>query len=132
MLKRKITYKDFNGTERSENFYFNLTETELMEMEMSAAGGFKERVQSVIDAQDTATIIEVFKDFILKSYGEKSPDGKYFDKSPEISRRFANTNAYSVLFMELAMDANKAAEFIKGIVPEAVAEKMDTTEVESK
>lgn len=132
MLKRKITYTDFNGTTRSENFYFNLTETELMEMEMSAAGGFKERVQRVIDAQDTATIIEIFKDFILKSYGEKSPDGKYFDKSPEISRRFASTNAYSVLFMELATKADKAAEFIKGIVPEAVAEKVDTTELKDE
>lgn len=132
MLKRKITYKDFNGIERSENFYFNLTETELMEMEMSEVGGFKERVQRVIDAKDSATIIEIFKDFILKSYGEKSPDGKYFDKSPEISRRFANTNAYSVLFMELAMNADKASEFIKGIVPEAVAAKVDATDLKNE
>lgn len=125
MLKKRITYKDFNGATRSEDFYFNLSEAELMEMEMSSGGGFQERVQRVIDAQDSATIIGIFKDFILQAYGEKSIDGKFFDKSPEMSRRFSHTNAYSVLFMELATNADAAAEFIKGIVPEAAAANID-------
>lgn len=117
MLKKKITYTDYNGTERTEDFYFNLTKTEIMEMELGTNGGFVEMIQRIVDAQDAPSIIKVFKDVILKSYGEKSPDGKRFIKSKEISDAFSQTEAYSQLFMELATDADAAAEFVNGIVP---------------
>lgn len=117
MLKKKITYTDYNGTERTEDFYFNLTKAEIMEMELGTNGGLVEMIQRIVDAQDAPSIIKVFKDVILKSYGEKSPDGKRFIKSKEISDAFSQTEAYSQLFMELATDADAAAEFVNGIVP---------------
>lgn len=121
MLKKEITYKDYNGTERTESFYFNLSQAELMEMEMSTLGGYAEMVQAIVAAQDAPSIIKIFKDLILKAYGEKSPDGKRFIKSNELSTAFSQTEAYSNLFMELATDADKAAEFVNGIIPADVA-----------
>lgn len=117
MLKKEIKYTDYNGTERKENYWFNLSEAEIMEMEMSTAGGFAEMIQKVVDAQDTVSIIKIFKDLILKSYGEKSPDGKRFVKSEELSTSFSQTEAYTVLFMELATDAQAASDFVNGILP---------------
>lgn len=117
MLKKTITYTDYNGTERKEDFYFNLTKAEIMEMELGTTGGFAEMIQRVIDAQDGPTIIKIFKDLVLKAYGEKTADGKRFVKSKEISDAFAQTEAYSSLFMELATDAKAAAEFVNGIIP---------------
>lgn len=117
MIKKTITYNDFNGTERTEDFYFNLTSAELMEMEMGTTGGLAEMIQRIVSAQDAPAIIKVFKDLILKAYGEKSPDGKRFIKSDELRQGFEQTEAYSILFMELATDADKASEFINGIVP---------------
>lgn len=120
MLKKTITYTDYNGVERKEDKYFNLSKAELMEMEMSTAGGFAEMIQKVVDAQDTPSIVKIFKELILKAYGEKSPDGKRFIKSEELSTEFAQTEAYSVLFMELATDAEAASAFVNGIVPSDV------------
>lgn len=117
MLKKKITYTDYNGTERTEDFYFNLTKAEIMEMELGTSGGLAEMIQRIVDAQDAPSIIKVFKDLILKAYGEKSPDGKRFIKSKEISESFSQTEAYSQLFMELATDSVAAAEFVNGIMP---------------
>ena len=117
MFKKTITYTDYNGTERTEDFYFNLTKAELMEMELSIPGGMKGMLEKIISAQDTGKIIETFKKILLKSYGEKSEDGKRFIKSPELSKAFSETEAYSVLFVELAQDATKASEFINGIIP---------------
>lgn len=119
MLKKTITYTDYNGTERTEDFYFNLTKAEAMEWEMSKAGGLAELIKKVVAAQDMPTLIGLFKELILKSYGEKSLDGKRFVKSKELSEAFSQTEAYSQLFMELATDADKASEFVNGIVPAA-------------
>ena len=117
MLKKTITYTDYNGNERIEDFYFNLSKAEIMEMEMSTTGGLTEMIQKIVAAQDAPAIIKVFKELILKAYGEKSPDGKRFIKSDEISTAFSQTEAYSQLFMELATDADAAAKFVNGIVP---------------
>lgn len=117
MLKKTVTYTDYNGVERTEDFYFNLTKAEITEMELSTAGGFAEMLQKVVAAQDAPSIIKVFKDLVLKAYGEKSPDGKRFVKSEEISTAFAQTEAYSQIFMELATDSKAAAAFVNGIVP---------------
>ena len=121
MLKKNIKYTDYNGVERNEEFLFNLSKAELMEMEMSTKGGLAEMIQKVVDTQDIPAIIKVFKDIILKAYGEKSADGKRFikvsDTGVPLSIGFSQTEAYSQLFMELATDAESAANFIKGIIP---------------
>ena len=117
MLKKTITYTNYNGVECTEDFYFNLTKAEIMEMELSTSGGLAEMIQKIVAAQDAPAIIKIFKELVLKAYGEKSPDGKRFIKSEEISKAFSQTEAYSILFMELATDADAASAFVNGIVP---------------
>jgi hypothetical protein len=119
MLKKTITYTDFDGNERKEDFYFNLTKAEVAEMEMSTEGGLVKMIEKIVAAQDRKRIIELFKDLILNSYGEKSPDGKRFIKNQDLRDAFAQTEAYSELFMELATNAELAAAFVNGIVPSA-------------
>ena len=117
MLKRTMTYTDYNGRSRTEDFYFNLTQAEVTEMELSVDGGLVEMINRIVAAKDGKQIIALFKDIVLRAYGEKSPDGRRFVKNQEIRDAFAQTEAYSDLFMELATDAQKAAEFVNGIVP---------------
>ena len=117
MLKKTITYTDYNGSERTEDFYFNLSKAEVMEMDMSTSGGLAGMLQRIVAAQDAPAIIKIFKDLILKAYGVKSPDGKRFIKSEELATEFSQTEAYSILFMELSTDADAASEFVTGIVP---------------
>ena len=124
MLKKTMTYTDYNGVERTEDLYFNLTKAEIMEMEMSTAGGLAEAIQRIVAAQDTPAIIKIFKELVLKAYGEKSVDGKRFIKSEEISTAFSQTEAYSNLFMELATDADAAAKFVNGIVPADMSKQL--------
>lgn len=127
MLKKTIKFTDYNGVEREEAHYFNLSKAEIMEMEMSTVGGFAEMIEKIVAAQDTPTLVKIFKDLILKSYGEKSPDGRQFLKIDEngrpLSNKFVQSEAYSVLFTELATNAESAAEFVNGIVPADVAKK---------
>lgn len=122
MLKKTITYTDYNGTERTEDHYFNLSKAELAEMEMGTAGGLAEMLNRIVAAQDAPAIMKVFKELILKAYGIKSADGKRFIKSEEISTEFVQTEAYSNLFMELITDADAIAAFINGIVPADMAQ----------
>ena len=117
MLKKTFTYTDYNGVERTEDHYFNLSKAELMEMELSTTGGLAEMINKIVAAQDAPAIVKVFKDLVLKAYGQKSADGRRFIKSKELSDEFAQTEAYSQLFMELATDADAAAKFVNGIVP---------------
>lgn len=124
MLKKTITYTDYNGVERTEDFYFNLSKAEIMEMEMGTTGGLAEMIQKVVAAQDAPTIIKIFKDLVLKAYGEKSADGKRFIKSEEIAEAFSQTEAYSILFMELATDAEAASDFVNGIIPVDLQEQV--------
>lgn len=123
MIKKTITYTDYNGVERTENFYFNLSKAEVMEMEMSADGGMAAAIQKIVDAKDAPAIIRVFKDLVLKAYGVKSDDGRRFMKSKEISDAFSQTEAYSQIFMELATDTDAASKFINGIVPADLAQQ---------
>jgi hypothetical protein len=117
MLKKTITYTDYNDVERTEDFYFNLSKAELMEWEMTTSGGLGETIHKIVKANDIPAITKIFKELVLKAYGEKTPDGKRFMKSEEIANAFAQTEAYSVLFMELSTDADAAANFINGLVP---------------
>ena len=120
MLEKTITYIDYNGVERTEDFYFNLSKAEVLELEMGTTGGLTEMINKIVAAQDTPTLIKIFKDLVLKAYGEKSPDGKRFIKSDEIRDAFSQTEAYSNLFMELATDAEAASKFFNGIIPDNV------------
>ena len=117
MLKKTITYTDYDGTSRTEDFYFNLTKAEIFEMELMQDGGMATLLQKIISASNVPQIVDIFKKILLKAYGEKSDDGRRFMKSEAISAAFAATEAYSILFMELAVDAQVAADFINAVVP---------------
>lgn len=123
MLKKTMTYTDFDGNQRTEDFYFNLTKAELTEMEFSTNAGFVKTIEKIIATQDQKQLIEIFKDIVLKAYGEKSLDGRRFVKTQEVKDNFAQTQAYSDLFMELATDANAASEFFNSIVPQELLEE---------
>lgn len=121
MIKETITYTDYNGNERTEDFYFNITKTEAMEMEMNTDGGMSQMIERIVAAKDSRAVMAIFKDFILKAYGEKSGDGRRFVKSEEISRAFSQTEAYTELFLKLAGDAEAAAKFVNGVLPKPAA-----------
>jgi len=117
VIKKTIKYTDFDGNPREEDFYFNFSKAEVMEMEMGVSGGMSAMLKRLVANQDNEKIMNTFKTFILKSYGEKSPDGKRFIKNPELSKAFEETEAYSELFMELMSDETAASVFIAGILP---------------
>lgn len=123
MLKKTITFTDYDGNERTEDFYFNLSKAEILEMNLATEGGLEKKVAKITATQDTKKIVELFKTIILDSYGEKSDDGKRFIKSQELKDAFSQTEAYSELFMELATNDKAAAEFINGIIPAKLAEE---------
>lgn len=124
MLKKNITYTDYNGVERTETFYFNLSKAEIMEMELGTTGGLAEMIKKVIATKDVPSIMKIFKDLVLRSYGEKSDDGKRFIKSDELREAFSQTEAYSNLFMELSTNPDMAAEFVNGIIPSDLAKQV--------
>ena len=117
MLKKTVTYVDYNGVERTEDFYFNLSKAEVAEMELSVEGGFSKMLEEIVKSNNNARILELFKEMVLKAYGEKSADGRRFVKSKELAEAFSQTEAYSEIFMELAMDEKAAAAFVNGIMP---------------
>ena len=117
MLKKSIKYTDYNGVERVEDFYFNLSKAEVAEMELSVDGGMSAMLEKIVESNNNKEIIAMFKQIILKAYGEKSEDGKRFVKNEKLSEGFAQTEAFSELFVELALNEDKAAEFVKGILP---------------
>lgn len=131
MIKKTITYSDFNGNERTEDFYFNLTKAEITKMELSIKGGLAEMIKRIVDAQDTPAIIEVFEDLIKRSFGVKTPDGRGFVKKAEDLESFIATEAYSQLFMELATDAEAAAAFVNGVVPADMAKQAAAIEAKN-
>ena len=117
MFKKTITYEDFDGNERTEDFYFHLKKNELMEMQLSISGGWTNLLQNIIQEKDSVRLTEFFKEIIAKTYGKKSLDGRRFSKTPEILAEFQETEAYSKLFMELAFDSDAAAEFVENVIP---------------
>ena len=121
MYKKTITYTDFNGVERTEDFYFHFTKAELMDMQLSTDGGLLDVVKKIIMSKDTPELIKMFKQIIINAYGIKSDDGKRFKKSNEIREDFLSSEAYSQIYMELATDADEASRFINGILPEDLA-----------
>lgn len=124
MIKITKTYKDYDDVERTEDFYFNLSEAELLDMEMGTAGSLTEMIEKIVNAKDIPTISKWFKTILLKSYGIKSEDGRYFRKSEEISKDFESSPVYSLLYMELATDTDKAIEFINKTIPSTLSERI--------
>lgn len=117
MLKKTITFVDYDNNERVEEHYFNLSNAELTEIELSFVGGLSKEVKKIMASENPKEIIKIFKDIILMAYGIKSDDGRRFIKSQELRDSFSQTEAYSTLFMELATNSESAINFIKGIVP---------------
>lgn len=128
MLKKTITYTDYNGVERTEDFYFNLTKAELAEMEVGVSGGFSEMVRGIIKAVDVPSIAKIFKDIILAAYGVKSSDGKRFIKNDEVRDEFVQSEAYSELYMELIRDEEAAANFVNGLIPSDLLKDVNVEE----
>lgn len=123
MLKKTITYEDFDGNQRTEDFRFNISKAEVLEMQSSINGGMSTFLEKIIGEQDSKQLIEYFKDLILKSYGEKSLDGKHFIKSKELSEAFSQTEAYTELFMELAFNAEAASNFVNAVLPKNMSKQ---------
>ncbi len=129
MFVMSVTYEDYNDVERTEKYYFNMNEAELIELEMTTSGGFKERMQRIIDAKESDVIYTEFKKLLLLAYGKKSDDGKRFMKSEEIKREFMESPAFPKIIMELGTDSNKALEFINGILPKAARKLNPSKEI---
>lgn len=130
MLVQNIEYEDYNGEKRKEDFYFNLTEAELMEMEMSTNEQMSNMIERIIKTNDKPEIMRIFKNLIMKAYGEKSLDGKRFIKSEEISTAFVQTEAYNELVLKMFEDAGFAADFFKGIMPKKLTDTKEFKEAE--
>lgn len=117
MLRKEIEYIDYNGNERKEVAYFNLSESELTDWNLSKDGGLGERLQTIVDSKNGAEIMKIFKEILRKSYGVKSEDGRQLMKSKKLFKKFSQTEAYNQLFMELCTDAKAAAAFINAVIP---------------
>lgn len=130
MLKKTITFTDFNGVQRTEDFYFNLTNAELTELEMSKSGGMTAYIERISKTKSAPELIKMFKEIILLAYGVKSDDGRRFIKNQEVRDEFAQTEAYSMLFMELATDYDAVAKFIQGVLPSDKAQAAKEKQIE--
>ena len=124
MYKKTIAYTDYFGEERKEDFYFHFSEAELSKMELSRNGGISRFVEKIIQTKDNPKLVDMFEDFILSAYGEKSEDGRRFVKTDELSTAFKQTPAYSILFMQLITDADELARFIKEVVPKELSDRV--------
>lgn len=131
MYKKTIKYTDFNGVERESDCYFNLTRTEIAEMQLTNDGGLQEKINRIIKENDQEKIVKLFQDIILKAYGVKSDDGLHFYKSDKIREDFRHTAAYDELFMELSSNAESAAEFVNRIVPAMPEDHKDKSKTSS-
>ena len=129
MLKKTINYTDFDGNEISEDFYFNLTEAELLEME-TKNGSMQSKLKRIINTRDTSAIMEIFKEIIVSSYGVKSDDGKRFIKDEETTKYLTQSNAYSELYMSLLGNVDEAIAFITGILPAKISKQLDAQQLE--
>lgn len=127
MISKTFTYIDYNGEERTETAYFNLSKAEILEMEMSVDGGFTAMIERIVEAKDAPSVVKVFKDLILRSYGIKSPDGRRFIKNQQLRDEFEQTEMFSELFMELSLNDKKASEFVNGLIPKDMANKIPAT-----
>lgn len=115
MYKKTITYTDFNGTERTEDFYFHMTQAEILKMEYSQEGGMTNVIQKIIETEETTKLLPLFETVVRMSYGKRSVDGRHFEKKPEYTDQFLASEAYSNMFIEFMMNADEAAKFINNV-----------------
>lgn len=126
MIKRTVTFTNYDGEEVTQDFYFNLTNAEIVEMELSTPGGLSTMLQKIINTKNVPETVKLFKEILLKSYGQKSADGNHFVKNQQITDEFISSPAFSELYMELAFDTDAATKFINGVVPSDISTKMKT------
>ena len=124
MLKKTVTYEDYNGVSKTKDFYFNLNKAELMKMQLTEDGGLAESIEKIVAANNIPAIVEIFEKLVLDAYGEKAPDGEGFMKSDAIREGFKHHPAYPIIYMELATDADEAAKFINSVVPADMAKEV--------
>ena len=124
MIKKTVTYTDYNGEQRTETFYFHYTEAEILDMEMSEEGSFVDRIQRIIDAKDKTALMKLIKKFVIDAYGVKSEDGKRFMKNDELKTAFLECPAYSDIFMEMVTNDEIAAEFVNGVIPSTMKDRV--------
>ncbi len=133
MFKYSIKYTDYNGVEREEPYFFNLSKAELMEMELSTQAGVEEMIRVMIATKDNAKIVKLFKDLILKSYGIKSEDGRRFIKTQQLRDEFEQSEAYSEFFMKLLANEDELqTKFINGVISGTNVPNMDEKEAIAK
>ena len=118
MLTKRIEYNDYDGNHRVETFYFNLSRSEVTELQLTYPGGYAEYIERTIDSNDKPKLMAMFKDIIRRSYGEKSDDGRRLIKSDELSKAFMETKAYDELFIELCTVTDAAINFINKVLPD--------------
>ena len=124
MIKKTVTYTDYNREQRTETFYFHYTEAEILDMEMSEEGSFADRIQRIIDAKDKTALMKLIKKFVIDAYGVKSEDGKRFMKNDELKTAFLECPAYSDIFMEMVTNDEIAAEFVNGVIPSTMKDRV--------
>ena len=124
MIKKTVTYTDYNGEQRTETFYFHYTEAEILDMEMSEEGSFADRIQRIIDAKDKTALMKLIKKFVIDAYGVKSEDGKRFMKNDELKTAFLECPAYSDIFMEMVTNDEIAADFVNGVIPSTMKDRV--------
>lgn len=124
MLKKTITYEDYNGNTRKEDFLFNLTKTELMKWDLKTPGGLAAKLERITQKFDVPELTSFIEALIDNSYGIKSDDGVRFIKDEKLSTMFRQTEAYDQLFVELLSDEKKTAAFINGILPKELMEEV--------
>ena len=123
MIKKTYTVVDYDGVERTRDRYFDISEAECIDMEMSIDGGYAELLEQIVKEQNAVEIYKRFKEVVLLAYGEKSSDGTRFVKSSELSIAFTQTKEFSLLMRELTSDAKAAAKFMEGIFPKVQGKK---------
>ena len=124
MIKKTVTYTDYNGEQRTETFYFHYTEAEILDTDMSEEGSFADRIQRIIDAKDKTALMKLIKKFVIDAYGVKSEDGKRFMKNDELKTAFLECPAYSDIFMEMVTNDEIAAEFVNGVIPSTMKDRV--------
>lgn len=117
MLKKQVTYKDYDGNDKTTTLYFHLNKFEWLELETYTKGGLIENLKHAIETGNAKKTIDILKKIILRSYGEKDPETGSFEKSDDIAIRFSKTDAFSELFYELAYNEEAAQSFFMGLIP---------------
>lgn len=128
MLKKTITYTDYDGMERTEDFWFNLSKTELTKLDAELPGGVLGVLRKIIDKKDRKALVDFIETLILRSYGEKTLDGKRFVKNPDMAEEFMQTPAYDELFMSILSDTDSQTSFINGVIPQSMAKEIEHTD----